>query len=75
MVAPLTDPAWTPLFMAADGVVVNVGGQISHAIIVSRELWAAVCCVCNRRHCAYPRRGNDSCPTAAPAKVTIIALL
>ena len=38
MVAPLTDPAWTPLFLAVDGVVVNVGGQISHAIIVSREL-------------------------------------
>jgi pyruvate,water dikinase len=38
MVAPLTDPAWTPLFMAAGGVVVDVGGQISHAIIVSREL-------------------------------------
>jgi len=38
MVAPLTDPAWTPLFMAVGGVVVNVGGQISHAIIVSREL-------------------------------------
>jgi len=38
MVAPLTDPAWTPLFMAADAVVVNVGGQISHAVIVSREL-------------------------------------
>lgn len=38
MIAPLTDPAWSPLFMAADGVVVNVGGQISHAIIVSREL-------------------------------------
>lgn len=38
LVAPLTDPAWTPLFMTAGGVVVNVGGQISHAIIVSREL-------------------------------------
>jgi pyruvate,water dikinase len=38
MVAPLTDPAWTPLFMAVDAVVVNVGGQISHAVIVSREL-------------------------------------
>jgi rifampicin phosphotransferase len=38
LVAPLTDPAWTPLFMPAAGVVVNVGGQISHAIIVSREL-------------------------------------
>lgn len=38
MVAPNTDPGWTPLFMAAGAVVVNVGGQISHAIIVSREL-------------------------------------
>jgi pyruvate,water dikinase len=38
LVAPITDPAWTPLFMAAGGVVVNVGGQITHAIIVSREL-------------------------------------
>ena len=37
-IAPLTDPAWTPLFLAVDGVVVNVGGQISHAVIVSREL-------------------------------------
>lgn len=38
MVAPLTDPAWTPLFLAVDAVVVNVGGQVSHAVIVSREL-------------------------------------
>lgn len=38
LVAPITDPAWTPLFMAARGVIVDVGGQISHAIIVSREL-------------------------------------
>lgn len=38
LIAPLTDPAWTPLFMAVGGVVVDVGGQISHAIIVSREL-------------------------------------
>ena len=38
LIAPQTDPGWTPLFMAVDGVVVNVGGQVSHAIIVSREL-------------------------------------
>lgn len=38
LVAPHTDPSWTPLFMTAAGVVVDVGGQISHAIIVSREL-------------------------------------
>lgn len=38
LVAPNTDPSWTPLFMSASAVVVDVGGQISHAVIVSREL-------------------------------------
>jgi pyruvate,water dikinase len=38
LVAPNTDPSWTPLFMSAGAVVVDVGGQISHAVIVSREL-------------------------------------
>lgn len=38
LVAPLTDPAWTPLFVTAAAVVVNVGAQITHAVIVSREL-------------------------------------
>jgi pyruvate,water dikinase len=38
LIAPYTDPAWTPLFVPAAGVVVNVGAQVSHAIIVSREL-------------------------------------
>ncbi len=38
LVAPATDPAWTPLFVPAEAVVVDVGAQISHAVIVSREL-------------------------------------
>ncbi len=38
LVAPITDPAWTPLFLAAAGVVVDVGAHLSHAAIVSREL-------------------------------------
>ncbi len=38
LIAPHTDPAWTPLFVAAGAVVVNVGAALSHAIIVSREL-------------------------------------
>lgn len=37
LIAPLTDPAWTPLFVAAEAVVVDVGGQMSHAVIVARE--------------------------------------
>ena len=38
LVAPITDPAWTPLFVAAGGVIVDVGAAQSHAMIVSREL-------------------------------------
>jgi len=38
LVAPQTDPSWTPLFMVAAGVVVDVGAMGSHAMIVSREL-------------------------------------
>ena len=36
--APITDPSWTPLFLAASAVVVNVGAVGTHAVIVSREL-------------------------------------
>ncbi|MEM9565419.1 MAG: PEP-utilizing enzyme [Actinomycetota bacterium] len=38
LVAPITDPSWTPLFVPAGAVVVDVGAPLSHAIIVSREL-------------------------------------
>ena len=38
MIAPTTDPSWTPLFLSAEGVVVNVGAVASHAAIVCREI-------------------------------------
>jgi pyruvate,water dikinase len=38
LVAEITDPSWTPLFVPSAAVVVNVGAPLSHAIIVSREL-------------------------------------
>ena len=38
LVAPQTDPSWTPLFMLATAVVVNTGSMASHAMIVAREL-------------------------------------
>jgi pyruvate,water dikinase len=38
LVAPITDPSWTPLFVPAEAVVVDVGAEMSHAIIVAREL-------------------------------------
>ena len=37
LVAPYTNPAWTPLFQQAVAVVVDSGGAMSHAAIVARE--------------------------------------
>src|SRR5262249_45285561 len=37
LIAPYTNPAWTPLFQRVAAVVVDTGGAGSHAAIVARE--------------------------------------
>ena len=37
LVAPSTDPGWTPLFMTAGALVMEMGGVISHGAVVARE--------------------------------------
>ena len=37
LIAPFTDPAWSPYFITAAGVVVEQGGVLSHGSIVARE--------------------------------------
>jgi pyruvate,water dikinase len=37
LVAPFTDPGWTPYFVAAAGIVMDLGGMLSHGSIVARE--------------------------------------
>jgi pyruvate,water dikinase len=37
LVAPFTDPGWTPLFTVAGAVVMYLGGLLSHGAIVARE--------------------------------------
>jgi pyruvate,water dikinase len=37
LVAPYTDPAWTPLFLVAHAAVVEVGSYLSHAGTIARE--------------------------------------
>jgi pyruvate,water dikinase len=37
LVAPFTDPAWTPYFVPAAGVVMDQGGILSHGSIIARE--------------------------------------
>lgn len=37
LVAPITAPAWTPLFAKAGAVVTDVGSALAHASIIARE--------------------------------------
>jgi pyruvate,water dikinase len=37
LVCPATDPGWTPLFLAAGGLVMEVGGLVTHGSVVARE--------------------------------------
>ncbi len=37
LVCPGTDPSWTPLFLAAGGLVMEVGGMMTHGSVVARE--------------------------------------
>src|SRR5687768_1904392 len=44
LIAPFTDPAWTPLFLTAGAAVVEIGSYLSHAGTVARE-YAMPCVV------------------------------
>jgi len=37
LVAPSTDPGWTPLFLTASALVMEMGGMMSHGAVVARE--------------------------------------
>jgi pyruvate,water dikinase len=51
LVCPAADPGWTPLFLAASGLVVERGGILSHGAMVARDLGlpAVVCADATRR--------------------------
>jgi rifampicin phosphotransferase len=45
LVCPTTDPSWAPAMLLAAGLVIDIGGALSHGAIVAREL--GVPCVIN----------------------------
>jgi len=45
LVTVATDPAWTTVFSIIGGVVVETGGVVSHAVMISREY--GIPCVAN----------------------------
>ncbi|MFD9947444.1 PEP/pyruvate-binding domain-containing protein [Nonomuraea sp. NPDC059023] len=51
LVAPTTDPGWTPLFMTTAGLVTETGSPVAHGPTVAREYGIpAVICVRNATH-------------------------
>jgi phosphohistidine swiveling domain-containing protein len=70
LVAPLTDAAWTPLFLVAGAVVVDVGAMNSHAVVVSREL--GIPCVLSLEDATERlRSGMQLCVDGTAGTVTI----
>ncbi|MDF5751011.1 PEP/pyruvate-binding domain-containing protein [Spongiactinospora sp. TRM90649] len=51
LVAPTTDPGWTPLFLTTAGLVTETGSPVAHGPTVAREYGIpAVICVRNATH-------------------------
>jgi pyruvate,water dikinase len=57
LVAPYTDPAWTPLFLTAGAAVVEVGSYLSHAGTVAREF--GMPCIVDVADCTRRIRTGD----------------
>lgn len=57
LVAPYTDPAWTPLFLIARAAVVGVGSYLSHAGTIAREY--GMPCVVDVQDCTSLIRTGD----------------
>jgi pyruvate,water dikinase len=57
LVCETTDPSWASYFLIAGGVVIDVGGILSHGAIVAREL--GIPCVINARNATRQLRTGD----------------
>ena len=57
LVAPITDPSWSSVMFISSALVVDVGGALSHAAVVAREL--EVPCVVNTGNGSTALRTGD----------------
>ncbi len=72
LVAPATDPSWTPLFTLAAAVIVEVGGMLSHASTVAREYGLPA--IANVRNATTRLRNGDRVRVDATAgSVTVVS--
>ncbi len=71
LIAPYTDPAWTPLFPIAGAIVVEVGSYLSHAGTVAREY--QIPCLVDVRGCVSRiRNGQRLKVFASDGRVEIV---
>jgi pyruvate,water dikinase len=71
LVAPYTDPAWTPLFLTAGAAVVEVGSFLSHAGTVAREF--GLPCVVDVPECTSRIKTGD--PLLVDGDAGVVRLL
>ena len=57
LVCPITDPGWASYFLVAAGLVIDIGGPMSHGAIVAREM--GIPCVINTREGSRRLRTGD----------------
>jgi pyruvate,water dikinase len=71
LVCPGTDPAWTPLFLAAGGLVMEVGGLMTHGSVVARE-YGIPAVVGVYQATKRLRTGQRVCVDGSQGKITIL---
>jgi pyruvate,water dikinase len=59
LVAHTTDPSWASVMFLSSALIVDIGGQLSHAAVVAREI--GVPCVLNTRNGTQMLRSGDRC--------------
>ncbi|CAN5910148.1 phosphoenolpyruvate synthase [soil metagenome] len=60
LVTAYTDPGWTPLFVAIEGLVTEVGGLMTHGAVIAREYGLPAVVGGRACHSADPRWAADS---------------
>ena len=71
LVCPGTDPAWTPLFLAAGGLVMEVGGLMTHGSVVARE-YGIPAVVGVTRACERLKTGRRARVDGTTGRVTLL---
>jgi phosphohistidine swiveling domain-containing protein len=71
LVCHTTDPSWTSYFLMASGVVIDIGGTLSHGAIVAREL--GIPCVMNYPGTRLLRTGDRIAVDGTAGTVRVVS--